>query len=94
MREAYVPPEITVTGVVDGLVTYELVCQKCGGYESFATGDGSPMSMVHCAACRTWLGRLAALNIHAAAMALALGYEIDRADYLPGGRFAANVPAR
>lgn len=83
----YVPPEIEVLGVEDGLVRYALVCQACGGCEATLKGDGSVMSMLHCAACGEWLGRIAALNVHAALQALGEGYEIDGRDYAPGGRF-------
>lgn len=87
-REPYVSPVLQIDGVSDGRVLYTVICQRCGGYETTLKGDGSPLrTMVHCGACGTWLGRLAALNAHAATQAQQAGLECDRADYLPGGRF-------
>lgn len=91
MVRRYVPPEIQVEGVDDGLVRYSLVCLQCGGFEQAQNGDGSVMDMIHCAACGAWLGRLAALNVHAALKARELGHVIDAHDYTEGGRFAQGL---
>lgn len=93
-RERYTPPEIQIEGVEDGWVSYTLICQRCGGYETTVKGDGSIMSMVHCAACGTWLGRVAALNAHAAIKAADEGFDVNRRDYTSGGRFCQGIPAR
>lgn len=69
---------ITVDGVNGDNVKVSFHCKACGGYILDVRGKVDDMAMAHCRACGVWLGRLAAIRVHAALAVEVAGFKVDR----------------